>query len=332
MILPRLLSRTPALRNVAVHRDLYLGQLARRGSRPIVLVYGNCQAEALRRILITHKEFAAGYQLLRVPAVQDISGRELFLLQRLLPRVQILISQEIKPDYRQMRLGTEQIIAGLPPSAQVLRYPVAYFEGVFPFHVYVNRGANPLATSAPISDYHDLRIMHAASRGWSAATTTRWLAELEPDAGWVRRNAERSLHLLDRREAQMAAQLTAVIRDSDHLTTGFNTINHPANALVTELARQLLQHLGYPDADSVLGSQQTYLDHLKAPREPGILRALGAEPGPDDRDLWSNPTGAFTQAEVTAAHLELYAHDPELLGFGLRKHQERLSELAPMFG
>jgi hypothetical protein len=318
----------PGLGTAAVHRQLYLSGTLRRGRRPIALVYGNCQAEALRRILDTHPGLAASYQLLRVPAVHEISARELWMLRRLLPRVEVLITQRVKSDYRGMQLGTDQLAAELPAGATVISYPVVYFDGIFPFHVYVNKNDDPISTPAAISDYHDLRTLHAAGQGWDTPTTLRWLAEFDPDPAWVRANAEASLDTLRRREASLTVRLADVIRREDRLTSSFNTINHPANVLITEMARQVLERLGYPDAELVTGSTQTYLDHMKAPREGRILRAFGVPPETDGAtEEWITSAGTFPTAEVVAAHLDQYAKDPELLQAGLVKHAGRLAEL-----
>lgn len=315
--------------NVAVHRDLYTPAKLRRDQRPTALVYGNCQAEALRRILVTHPAFTETFQVLRVPAVHEITPHELALIESRLPEVEVLISQEIKPGYRGLALGTEQLIDKLPSSARVLRYPVAYFEGTFPFHVYVNRGREPISTSAPITDYHDLRTLYAAGQGWDVETTIRRMDELVLDPNWIRDNAERSLRELTSRETQLNAQLTSVIRR--HPTSSFKTINHPVNGLITEVARQLLHGLGYQDAERVLTSRQIYLDHMTAPLEPQIVRALGGEPSADDRGLWTTSAGVFNRFEVVSAHLGFYAADPALLADGLRKHSERLRILGLMW-
>jgi len=331
MIGSRLLSKTPKLRNVVAHHELYLARFRRRNKGPIALVYGNCQAEALRRILVTHDEFAGRYHLLRVPAVQDLNPRELANIQRILPNVSLFITQSIRSDYRSMPIGTDQIIAGLPSSAQVLTYPVAYFTGLFPFHVYVNRPGDQLAASVPISEYHDLRILHAVGQGWGLDETLRWFSTVVVDPAWIRDNAERSLAELARRESRLTAKLAETIR-SEGMTAGFTTINHPTNRLVTEVARQLLEHLGYADADGVLGSRQTYLDHFAAPREPQVLRALGTEPGPLDRNEWVTDRGTFSPAQAVAANFELYAGEPQLVTAGLAKHREQLTTLAAAFG
>src|SRR2546423_843391 len=94
----------PAVLNVAVHRDLYLSSIMKRDTRPVALIYGNCQAEALRRILASHSDFAASYQLLRIPAVHEISPRELSLIESRLPDVEVFIGQQVKSGYRGMSL------------------------------------------------------------------------------------------------------------------------------------------------------------------------------------------------------------------------------------
>lgn len=322
-----MLRRTAALAELKTSPGWRRLPAGRLGRTPIALVYGNCQAEAVRRILLSHPDFAADFHLLRVPAVHEISGRELGLIQRLLPRVEVLITQPVKAGYRGLPLGTEQIVERIAPAARVIRYPVAYFEGVFPFHVYVNADGGPIATPAPFTDYHDLRLLHAAGQGWSPATTLDWLSGLRLDPEWIRRNADASLAELQRREAELTVRLSEVIRRPENLVSSFHTINHPANTLVAQVAEQALAQLGYPDAARVATSRQTYLDHLKAPREPQILRALGTEPEPDEPQTWRTASGVYSTVDVVRAHLALYAADPALLAAGLAKHRDRLQVL-----
>jgi Polysaccharide biosynthesis enzyme WcbI len=319
-----------ALRRTVALRDLNASPAWRRvsvggpASKPIALVYGNCQADALRKTLLTHPGMSGDYHLLRLPAVHEITARELGLIENVLPRVEVLITQEIKRDYRGMHLGTEQLIERIPADATVIRYPVAFFDGIFPYHVYVNVDGSPISTSAPITDYHDLRILHAAEQGWDAARTTRWLEELRIDPQWIREHSEASLAELARRETHMAVQLSDVIRRPENLATSFHTINHPANRLVTEMARQTLAQLGHADADRMLDTRDDYLDSLQAPRERQILRALGIEPRPNEPQVWRTPSGSYPMSEVVRAHLALYSARPKLLAAGLAKHQERL--------
>src|SRR5690348_9219282 len=78
------------LRRTVALRDLNLSPAWRRvpvrgsGSKPIAIVYGNCQADALRRTLLTHPGMASTYHLLRLPAVHEITDRELDLIEKVL--------------------------------------------------------------------------------------------------------------------------------------------------------------------------------------------------------------------------------------------------------
>jgi hypothetical protein len=301
----------------------------RRDHRPVALVYGTCQAEALRRILLTHPAFAERYHLPRIPEVQGITPHVLALIESRLPEVEVLIAQEIEPGYRGMRLGTEQLVAQLPGSATVMRFPSPYFEGTFPFMVYIDGDVPRGAAFYPLTNSHDLRTLYAAGRGWDLGTTLRRLDQLQLDPTWVRDNAERSLKELSSREAACTAQVADFIRQ--HPTSSFLTVNHPANGLVTEMARQLLTHLGYQDADLVRGSRQTYLDCVTMPLEPQIVRALGGEPGADTQGELITSAGTFSRAEVISAYLALYADNPGLLAGGLRQHAERLRILESMW-
>lgn len=318
--------RTAALRDLKTSPAWSRMPVRHRQRAPIVLVYGNCQAEALRRILAAHPAFARHHHLLRVPAVHETSPRELRLLEQLLPRVDVLLAQPVTDDYRGMALGTDQLRARLRPDATVIRWPVAYFEGLFPYQVYVYRDGEPVATPAPISDYHDLRLLHAARHGWDAARATGWLTHWQADAAWVRRRAEASLDELRTREASFEATLSPLL--AGRLTTGFHTINHPVNELVTALARQVLERLGVEQPELVLNATQTYLDHLKAPREPSVVAALGGHPDPAEPQTWRTRDGEFSIAQVVEAHLALYATDPDLLRAGLAKHEARLADFA----
>jgi len=318
---------TPAkARNVAVHRHLYTPPLLRNSTRPIALVYGNCQAEALRRVLAAHAGFSAEYSMLRVPAVHEITSRQARLVRSRMSEVEVFITQDIRDGYRDLAIGSQELAAGLTAGARVVRYPVAFYRGLHPFLVYVYDGG-PLAVSAPIIDYHDVRILYAAGRGWSTDDTLGWLASLHIDADWVRETARRSLVELRRREAGMPVQLADVIADHAHQGRSFWTINHPTNNLVREMARQVLMHLDYDEHDAVLCAQQTYLDHLAAPREAEVLRALGVATAGQDGEDWVVRGRRVPRREIVEAHLNFYTRQPSLLENGLARHARLFSQL-----
>jgi len=312
----------PSLLTVAVHKELYAPRLRRR---PIALVYGNCQAEAVRRILSTHAGFAREYQLLRVPAVHEITERQLALIKRRLPVVDVLIAQQVKDGYRDMELGTDQLIEHLRPDARVVRWPVAYYEGLHPFLAYINLGS-PIAVDAPITSYHDVRIIYAAQQGWGVERTVEFLRDFHVDPAWIRDTAEGSLVELARREERLDVKLSGAIADPAVHLHSFMTVNHPSNRLITEVAKQTLDHLGIANSEVVLEARQTYLDHLMAPREPQVLAALGLD-GSSTQSDWIVHGTAVPLRDVVEAHLAQYAEAPELVPAGMNKHTDRLQAL-----
>ncbi len=317
-----------------VVRSLAYRDLHRRGKdpRPVAIVYGNCQAEPLRRILATHPDVVDQFRLVRVPPVHEITPAQLVRLQRLLPAVGLFITQHVKPGYRGLELGSDELIARLAPDAVVFRFPVAYFAGPFPFQVYVNLGGDPIAFPAPLTEYHDLRIMWAAARGWSERETLSRIARMELDPVWVTKGAELSLAELALREDVLGAncaRISKFIAHPSRLANSFHTVNHPSNEILRWIAQQLLIWLRL-DKTRFKMPKYEYLGQVRAPREPAVMIPLGAVK--DECFFhWYTPKGAWSPKEVIAAHLRLYADRPDVLTEGLIKHDARLHEMRGMW-
>ncbi len=300
-----------------------------RGGPPVALVYGNCQAEALRRLLSSDPQIGRQYRWVRVPAVHEISHDQLRRLHHLLPSVKLFITQPVRDDYRDLPLGDQQLVKRLPGEAEVIRYPVLYDVGPYPFQVYVHLGGDPIATSAPITDYHDLRIMYAAHKGYTPERTLDWLLHqhLQPD--YVREIAQESLNELARREVDQDLDCIAAHYIRANRTTSFHTINHPATHLLAHIAREVLLHLNL-NTQFLKVPEGEYLGHLRAPREPNVFIPLGAAIGECSAN-GSTPAGEFTPRDVVATQLAFYRDRPHVLQAGLRAHQDRWDLMTPMW-
>ena len=97
-------------------------------SRPLWLVIGNCQAEALRQILDAVGD--RPYRTVLVPPVHEIEASDLPHLEVLLRQTAVLSCQPIRDDYRGLPLGTGQLAAVLPAAATVLRWSPSKFASV----------------------------------------------------------------------------------------------------------------------------------------------------------------------------------------------------------
>ena len=280
--------------------DFYDGP--RRDGRPLALVHGNCQAEALRVLLAGSATLP--WQVVRVPPVHELEASDLPSLDRLLAGSMLLISQPVSPGYRDLPLGTAELAGRLAPGASVLRWPVVRWTGLHPWQaiVRVPDGAEP-----PVVPYHDLRT----------------LTGREPVAPDLVGAAEQSRAELARRE-----QRDTDVAVSDLLTGlgagAVHTLNHPGNGLLIGLAHRIQQALGSP-ADAADPGREL-LGGVRAPLEPAALEALGL-PADRAREHWLVGGEPVPAGQVRAAQRAWYAARPDAVEAGLARHSERLATL-----
>lgn len=281
----------------AHYRDLYDGP--ERDGRPLAVVHGNCQAEALRVLLAGSPTF--GWQAVRVPPVHELEADDLPAYDAMLAQTGLLVAQPVRDAYRGLPLGTAEVAARLAPGASVVRWPVVRDAGLHPWQAIVRAadGAEP-----PLVPYHDLRT----------------LTGLEPSGADLVAAAAESREGLRRRE----------VRDCDvavsDLLPGLgagavHTVNHPGNALMIGLARRVQEAVGaVPDAAD---PGRVLLGGVRAPLEPAVLDALGLEAGAA-REHWLVGGEPLAAATVREAHARWYATRPDVVAAGLRRYAARL--------
>lgn len=275
--------------------------------RPVAVALGNCQAEALRVLLAG----APGLRTVRIPPVHELAAADLPHLSTLLARTQVLLSQPVRPDYRDLPLGTAQVAELLPPEAEVLRWPVIRYAGLHPYQVIVRHPADR-SLSPPVVPYHDLRTVAAA------LDVPREVIAAAPDPGTVQALAQASVAELARREA---AQTDVAVSDV-LLAAGAgaaHTINHPGNAVMSVLAQRVLAALGEPGA--VADPGRDLLGGVRAPLEPAVLTGLGLPDPP--RAHWLVDGEALDDGTVRAAQEAFYRADPGWTRAALDRHGDR---------
>lgn len=282
------------------YRDLYEGPV--RDGRPLGVVHGNCQAEALRVVLSTSATLP--FQLVRVPPVHLLGTADLPAYDRLLGQCAALLSQPVADGYRGLPLGTREVAARCAPGAVVLRWPVVRWQGLHPFQAIVRApdGAEP-----PVVPYHDLRT----------------LTGREPSAPDLTGAWHLSLAELARRE-----RAGADVAVSDLLVElgaeAAHTLNHPGNPLLVALARRLQDALGCP-ADAA-DPGRVLLGGVRAPVEPAALVALGLPAGRARSD-WTVAGATVGADDVVRAQTAWYATRPDVVAVGRARHAERLAVL-----
>ncbi|WP_424186355.1 WcbI family polysaccharide biosynthesis putative acetyltransferase [Actinokineospora sp. G85] len=285
---------------------------ADRSDEPVAVVIGNCQAESLRVLLSTSETFPV--RAVRVPPVHELTGDDLPFLRSLLANAVMLATQPVRDDYRGLPLGTRQLTGLLPPSAQVVRWPVIRYHGLHPFNAIVR---HPLDRSLdpPVVPYHDLRTL-------TAAAGLDW----RPDLGPRRLRAVAADAVADLARREEAAGVDVCVSDL-LLPAGAraaHTLNHPGNDVLLGLAHRVQGAFGHtPDARD---PGRTLLDSVHAPLIPEVVDALDLDAAP--RPHWVVAHREVDDERVRAAQLAWYAEHPAWVAAGLDRLAHRLALLA----
>lgn len=282
-----------------------------RSDAPLAMVLGNCQAEALRVSIGSVADGARpALDTVRIPPVHEMVADDLPHLHRLLEQVDVLVVQPVRDGYRDLPLGTEQVVARLRRDATAVRVPGYYFTGLHPYQVLV-RGEG--IVDPPLVPYHDIRrLAEAAGRRWSGpapATTYRAIAD-------------DSLAELTRREEAAGALPLADVVAAAGARAG-HTVDHPGNPVLRELGVRVLDHLGLPDRLGDPGRE--LLRSVRSPLAPEVVDALAldAEPTGD----WVVEGETVGDDQIGEAHRRWYAEHPEAVALAMRKHAALLDRL-----
>ncbi|WP_308214717.1 WcbI family polysaccharide biosynthesis putative acetyltransferase [Williamsia maris] len=282
---------------------------------PLMLVWGNCQAEAVRTLVSSPHD--TPYQTVRVPPVHELEAADLPHVERLLRRTAVLVSQPVRAGYRSLPIGTDDLRALLPAGAQVIRWPVIRYAGLHPFQIIVRHPSEPSAVPAGVP-YHDLRTVLAVAQGHNESDP--WDVEVTDEN--LRRAADLSVSELVRREHRdtdvaISDVLAPAGRHAAH------TINHPGNMVLVELARRILDAAGVDGA--VREPDRVLLGGVRAPLDPRVLRALGLDGPPVPH--WVVDGVDLDPDEVHRVHMRWYAEHPEFIDAALTRHDERIRVL-----
>lgn len=280
-----------------------------RDDRPLLVVHGNCQAEALRVLLAGG---ASPVRTVRLPPVHELTAEDLPHLDRLLAEVDVLVAQPVRDGYRDLPLGTAEVLARAARRPRPVLVPIIRWAALHPFQVIVR---TPAGDPPPVP-YHDLRTL-ALAAGRPA------LPEV-PRADAVRAVRDLSVRELDRRQERhgtvgVVDLLLAAGAAAAH------TVNHPGNDVLAGVAARVLAAAGLPGAIDDPG--RTLLDSVHAPVQPAVLAALGLDGTPAHGD-WLVHGTRVPDATVREVQLHWYAEHPGVAEAGLERHAAAAAALA----
>ena len=280
--------------------------------RPLLVVWGNCQAESIRVLLSGSDTLEA--ETVRIPPVFELTPSDIEPLRRLASSASILLSQPVKDDYHDLPLGTGQVAAMMRPDATVFRWPVIRWAGLHPFQAIVRDPRDP-ARDPPVVPYHDLRTLASAR-----ADADLFDAEAGEDA--CRAVANASSAELQRREVRDCDLGISDVFDHPESEDMF-TINHPGNRVLVELSRRLQQALGRPADAGDPG--RNLLGAVSAPVDSAAAALFGL-PSAADRQ-WRVGDREVAAQEIHRAQLRWYRDNPWVVDAGYARHWATMETL-----
>jgi hypothetical protein len=277
--------------------------------RPLLLIHGNCQAEALRVVVEASTDEVVA---VRVPPVHELESDDLPHLDRLLARAAVLVSQPVRDDYRELPVGTAQL-AARAPKARLVTIPVVRHTGLHPWAALVR---TPWMGDPPAVPYHDLRTILAVARG-----SARPQGHGAPEG--FRAVARLSLDELARREREGGTVVASDLVEAAG-AAAMVTVNHPGNAVLVPLAGRILAACGL-DADA-RDPGRTLLAAVRAPIRPEVLDALGLDPSAAT-PAWDVGGRRLTEDEVAEAQTGWYAERAPVVEAALRRYAPAIEAL-----
>lgn len=282
--------------------------------RPVLLVWGNCQAEALRIVLSSAPDLP--YRTLRVPPVHELTRADMRFVEHAVDSAAVFVSQPVRSGYRGLPIGTADML-GRPRSPQKhIVWPVIRYGGLYPFQVIVRHPSDPSAVP-PGVPYHDLRTVIGVVE--ARTDFDQWDVDVAPER--VRAAAEWSVEQLGMRERR-----DCDVGISDVLLglgdKAAHTINHPGNEVLRELGSRILGALGCADP---VRPQRELLGNIRAPLEAQVIDALKLDARV--REAWCVDGESVSPRSVHDVQTRWYAEHPEFVGAALARYGELIDIL-----
>lgn len=203
------------------------------------VIFGNCQANALARLLRHHGPFTRKFQIV-LKTVHEMSILDAGQLADEMQSVSLFIAQDVSANY--LPPGTRALVEMMRPNAEALLFPVAWFNAYNPDMIYLHDEQGKKLRS-PLTEYHSRIIVEAFNRD-APEREALSLLEAPTDPASAMLNVDACLAELRRREANLDLTVADEIAQSFQEKRLFYTINHPTAVLQCSLANTILKRLG----------------------------------------------------------------------------------------
>jgi len=242
------------------------------------LIYGNCQADALKFHLKRIKPFTREFEIIEIKAVHLLNQNDVPYLLDQIQKTDLFVHQPISDNYKNIKeLGSNYLKSMLKEECQVLSFPSIYFKGYNPEMIGLKDLDNK-GLLGPFT-YYDINLLKAVYEGNTTIGSLKDLV-LNPDFYTVdeaQSSFQNSLAELSSRENANNIDLTVtdIIENNYQKEKLFHVFNHPSSLIIFQLVDKIIsssinETIRYSNAPDTLS-------RISYPVYTSIFKHLGFE-------------------------------------------------------
>jgi hypothetical protein len=236
-----------------------------------LVVYANCQSGPLGSILSTLSDDLV---VLKVDPVHVLKPDRLAAVEAQFDKASVIVHQPIGPGFRDFSVAA---LKKKFPRKRWISFPSLYFAAYSPNLMYLRKPGGGTLRGV-LNDYHDDRVVQGFLRGLSVPQMLGELARADPVAG--DEAIRHALGVLAERDAGVDIGCAGFIEAQFRTQRLFHVMNHPANAVLVQVALGVLARLGLPakaGAADRLCAAPCFLSNYQVPIEASVLAAIRSD-------------------------------------------------------
>lgn len=242
-----------------------------------ICVMGNCQSAPIKSLL--QQRLNIPCEIIQIKPVHLLKEHDIKGVVSTLSSSDVVVTHLISNNYNNFPIGTDQLSDIVKADAKVIVVPNAHYIGYFPSFIYIKdfkgRGVTPRVPeySHFPSDYHDAFCIAAKIKDYSLDKLFGFYESYKGAADWLEGYIDESLFNLREREQDCHVKISDFIEDNYKNRQLFWTFNHPTNELLTYMADQIIDRLGFSPVQNK--APHEFLQETILPIFPFISKNLG---------------------------------------------------------
>jgi hypothetical protein len=228
-------------------------------------IYGNCQASALSKTLLSSNKFSKKYVYIPIKAVHELVNDDIKQIHKILPTLDLFIFIKVNATYKGQDYSTDFLCSLLKKDCIIMSFPCCYFNPYSPEIKYASVDQKHLIVP---TDLHDHKLIEYYINNNKKINIDDFknkylLNENLYTKDYLINLVNNSIKELKKRESEIKNAKPLYI--SEYINNNYKKIrlftiyNHPTYYLFNHIANQVLKYL---DIDDNIKTEINYLSWM----------------------------------------------------------------------